>query len=135
MQFQAVNMLLFDVAMTVQTHTVGHLTWLFDLALVTGLIATCLVENKVSMIYRHESTLDDCVWHLVTAFAIGLNNFAVTLFALEEMACKTYIIVHAEVLISFKATVTCATRDSYPVDYFFDMIPVGELDSTVVDIR
>ncbi len=92
-QFRAVGVLIFDVVMAVQTHTVGHGTRLFDLALMTGFIAACLVGNKLGMVNVHESTLDDRVWHLMTTFAIGLNNFAVTLIALKKMARETYICV------------------------------------------
>jgi hypothetical protein len=90
-QFRTVGVLLFDVAVAVQAHTVGYRTWLFDLALMTGLVAVYLVGNKLGMVNVHESTLDDRIWHLMTALAIGLNNFAVTLIALEEMARETYI--------------------------------------------
>jgi len=133
-QFRAISVLLFAVAMAVQTRSIGHLAWLFDLAFMTGLIATCLVGNKFGMVNFHESTLDDRIWHFVTALAIGLDNLAVTLIALEKMACKTYIAVQTEVLISYDMAVTCAARDTYPVNDICDMVLMCELYTMVVDI-
>jgi hypothetical protein len=66
--------------------------------------------------------------------AAGLNQPIATLIVLEEMARKTRIVVHTEVFIPFEVAVTRTARNSYPVNYFFDVILVSELDTAVVDI-
>jgi hypothetical protein len=134
MQLNTIGLLFIRKVVAVQAHSPVHLFCLSTSFLVTGIFTTCSVGNKLSVVNCYESTFDYFIGHLMTILAAGLHKGAFTFTALEEMACKTYIIVHVEVLISFKAAVTCAARDLYPVNYFFDVIPVSEPDSTMVDI-
>jgi hypothetical protein len=50
------------------------------------------------------------------------------------MACEANVLVHIEVFVSFEMAMAHAARDSYPVNYFPDMLIVGELDIDVVNI-
>ncbi|MBA7683846.1 hypothetical protein ES703_92231 [subsurface metagenome] len=86
------------------------------------------------MVNCHESTFDHFIRHFMAILAAGLNQSAVSLSISKEMARKTYIGVHIEVFVPFEVAVTRAARNSYPVNYFFDVIFVSELDTAVVDI-
>jgi hypothetical protein len=70
----------------------------------------------------------------MTILAAGLNQPIATLIVLEEMAGKTRIVVHTEVFVPFEVAMTCAARYSYPINYFFDVILVSELDAVAVNI-
>jgi hypothetical protein len=134
MQFHAIGLLFIAKTMAVQTHTVGHVASLFDVVFMTGIIAACLVGNKLSMVNCHESTFDHFIRHLMAILAAGLNQPIATFIVLEEMTRKTRIVVHTEVFVPFEVAVARAARNSYPVNYFFDVILVSELDTAVVDI-
>jgi hypothetical protein len=106
MQFGATNLLAFPITMAVQAHSVGHLALLFDFFLMTGIFAAHFVGNKLSVVNRDPSTLDDLIWDLMTIPAACLSRFVAIFSALKKMARKTHINIDIEVHISFKMTMT-----------------------------
>jgi hypothetical protein len=100
----------------------------------TGILATCLIRNKLGVINRHQSTFNDHIWHLMAILATGLHQSTTTFIILKEMARKTYIIIHIEMFIAFKVTVACTARDCYSVNYLCDMIFMSEFNTIVIDL-
>jgi hypothetical protein len=134
MQLYAVGLLFLTETMAVQANHIAYLTCFLDFLFMARIFAAYFVGNKLGMVNCYQSTFDHFIRHLMAILAAGLNQPIATLIVLEEMARKTRIVVHTEVFIPFEVAVTRTARNSYPVNYFFDVILVSELDTAVVDI-
>ena len=90
-----------------------------------GIVTVCLVGDELGMVDRYEPSLDHFFGHLMTTLTVRLNQPAVSLAALEKMACKADFLVYVEVLVSLDVTVTQTAGDFDTVDDVFNVDLVG----------
>ena len=133
MKLHTVRLMFFAEAMAIQTCGLGHLAGSYNLFLVARFFTVHVIGNKFGVVNGYKSAPDDLVRYLVTIPAVCLNQALIRSTFSEKMTGVTSIVVHAEVFVAFEMAMTRVASDGDPINRFFNVIGVGELDAIIVD--
>jgi hypothetical protein len=135
MKFDTCCLFVFGETVTIQAHRFRHPACLLNLPFVARILATCLIRNKFRMVNRHQSTLDNLVWHFMTIQAGRLNQFLPIFTGLEKVACEAHFFVDAEVFGALIMAVTCAAGNFYAINRLCHMPCVSKPNAAEVNLR
>jgi hypothetical protein len=135
MKFDTCCLFVFDETVTIQARRFRHLACLLDLPFMARILATGLIRNELRMVNRHQSPLNDLVWHIMTIQAGRLNQSRPVFAGFEKVACEAHLFVDAEVFGAFKMAVTGTTGNFYAINRLCHMPFVNEPNAAEVNIR
>ena len=134
-QLNNIVMLFLAETVAIQTHVIIHIACLVNLFFMTRVFAACFIGYKLGMVNRDQAPLDNLVGDLVAIRTTRLDHIAAGSAALKEVAGIAGIFINGEMLLPFIVAVASAACNFYPMNFFVNVIFMGEFDAGIVDIR